>query len=99
MFEPNEHFSEKIEQSLEMKRAKRKFSENSGHDILELYNVLIHVRFATSKKMLISSIIKSVHQLPYELPNNLKLRNLRELRDLRKLGNVIRTSNSGQDIA
>ena len=49
------------------------------------------------EKNLISSIIKSVHQSPYELPNDLSLRNLRELRNLRKLGNVIRTSNLGRD--
>ena len=32
-----------------MSRAKRKLSDNLGHNILELYNSLVHVRFITSK--------------------------------------------------
>ena len=42
-------FFQKFESPLEVKRAKRKFSDNLGHNILELYSVLVHVRFTTSK--------------------------------------------------
>ena len=46
---PNEHFFKIFESSLEVQRVKRKFSDSPGHNILELYNVLVQVRFATSK--------------------------------------------------
>ena len=39
--EPHEHFFQKFESSLEVQRAKRKFSDNPGHNILELYNTLV----------------------------------------------------------
>ena len=48
-FESNEHFFQKLKSSLEVQRAKRKFSDNHGHNILELYNVLIQTRLTTSK--------------------------------------------------
>ena len=48
-FEPNEHFSQNFESLLEVKRAKRKCSDNLGQNILELYGVLVQFRFSTSK--------------------------------------------------
>ena len=39
----------KIESLVEVQRAKEKFSENSGHKILEIYKVLVQVRLSTSK--------------------------------------------------
>ena len=46
------------------------------------------------KRYLISRISNLVHELPYELPNDLRLRN-----DLRKLGNIRKMSNLGVDTA
>ena len=46
------------------------------------------------KRYLISRISNLVHELPYELPNNSRLRN-----DLRKLGNIRKMSNLGVDTA
>ena len=37
---------------LEVQRAKEKFLDNSGHNILELYNVTVLVRFIKSKMKL-----------------------------------------------
>ena len=45
----NEHFFMKSESSLEVWRAKIKFSDNLGHNIFELYNVLVQIRLTTSK--------------------------------------------------
>ena len=42
-FETNERFFQKLESSLEMQRAKEKCSDNPGHGILELDNVLVQV--------------------------------------------------------
>ena len=48
-FESNEHFFQKLELLLELQRANREFSGNHGHNILKLYNVLIHARLSASK--------------------------------------------------
>ena len=50
--EPNELFFRKFESSLEVQRAKTKFSDNLGHNILEIYNILVQVRFTTCKTKL-----------------------------------------------
>ena len=42
-------FSRNLKSSLEVKGAKRKFSDNLGHNILELCNVLVNIRLTTSK--------------------------------------------------
>ena len=48
-FEPNEHWFQKIESSLEVYRAKKKFSDNLSYNILQLYNALVHIRLTRSK--------------------------------------------------
>ena len=48
-FEPNEQFFQKSESSLEVQRAKRKFSDNLEQNILELHNVSVQIRLTTSK--------------------------------------------------
>ena len=48
-FETNDNFFQKVQSSLEVWRAKRKFSDNLGDNILELNNVLAEVRLTTSK--------------------------------------------------
>ena len=40
---------EKFESSLEVQRVERKFSDNPGHNILELASVLVQVCFLTGK--------------------------------------------------
>ena len=45
-------FFQKLESLVDVQRAKEKFSDNTGHNILELYNVLVKVGFATSKMKL-----------------------------------------------
>ena len=37
---------------MEVPTAESKFSENPGHKILELYNMLLQIRFTTSKSKL-----------------------------------------------
>ena len=54
--------------------SKRKFSDNLVHNILELYNVLIQTRLTTVTRNVISSGANLVHELPDELPNDLRLR-------------------------
>ena len=43
IFETNEHFFQNFEPSLEVQRAKGKFSDNPAHNILEVYNILIQI--------------------------------------------------------
>ena len=44
--------NKRIESTLEVQRVKQKFPGNLGHNILELDNVLVEVRFAKSKMKL-----------------------------------------------
>ena len=39
----------KSESSLEVQRAKIKFSDNVGHNIFEVYNVLLQIQLTTGK--------------------------------------------------
>ena len=55
--------------------------------ILELYKVLVHVRFATSKRVLDIQYKKLIDKLPHKLLNDLRLK------DLRKLGSVTLAAN------
>ena len=50
-------------------RLKKNIIYNPGHNILELYCVLVQVRFATNKTKMISSITNLVYELPHELLN------------------------------
>ena len=46
---------------------------NPGHNILELYNFLVQVQFATSKTNLLSIVTNLAYKLPHELLNNSRL--------------------------
>ena len=48
----NGQFFQIFESSLEVQRVKEKFSNNPGHNILELFNNLVQVQIATSKTKL-----------------------------------------------
>ena len=51
-FEPNKHPFHQFELLLEVKRPNRQFSDNPGHNILEIYGMLVQVQFAKSKTKL-----------------------------------------------
>ena len=57
-----------------MKRVNVNIDCNSGHNILELYNILVKIDSPQVKRNLIISIANLVHQLPQELPNDLRFR-------------------------
>ena len=61
------YFSQKFESSLVVFRAKWRFSGNLVHNILEPYNALVQIRLTTSKT-------KRDTLLPYESPNELRLK-------------------------
>ena len=63
---------------------------NLGHNILELYNVLVQIRL-TSKTKRVSSISNLVYELPHELPNDLRLRILGNKEILGKSQNWVET--------
>ena len=42
-------FFQKIQSSLEVQRAKEKFSDNPGHNILEYCNILVQIQVTTNK--------------------------------------------------
>ena len=58
---------------------------NSGHNILELYNILVPIRFATSKRKL--DILYS--------KLGIRVAERSKTYDLRKLGNIRKISNLG----
>ena len=45
-------FFQKIQSSLEVQRAKEKFSDNPGHNILEYCNILVQIQVTTNKTWL-----------------------------------------------
>ena len=61
---------------------------NLGHNILKFYNVSVPIRLTTSKGNVISSIRNLVYELPHELPNNLRLKDLSKEGNIRKISNL-----------
>ena len=47
---------------------------NLGHNILELYNVLVEIRLQQVKRTVVSSTANLGCEFPHELPNDLRLR-------------------------
>ena len=90
--EPYEHFFQKFESSLEVQGVKSKFSSNIDHNILELYNILVQVRFTTSKAKYIQ-YIKLGMRVGSRVAEQLKSH------DLRKLGKIRKIANLGRHIA
>ena len=68
---------------------------NPGHSILELYNILVQVRFATSRTKL-DIQYNIVYELPHELPSALRLRILGNQQILEKYTIWIKTEPSAQ---
>ena len=89
-FEPNQHFFQIYESSLKLQRAKTKFSGNPDHNILELYNILVQVRFNTSKTELDIQYSKLGKRVGSRVAERLKTQ------DLRKLGNIRKISDLGR---
>ena len=93
--ETNENFFQKLQLSLEVQRAGRKFSDNLGHNILELCNVLVKIRLTTSKtKRGIQCNL--VYELPHDLPHDLRLRILGNKEMLGKSQIYVETQPSAQ---
>ena len=77
-FEPNQHFFQIYESSLKLQRAKTKFSGNPDHNILELYNILVQVRFNTSKTELDIQYSKLGKRVGSRVAERLKTQEIRE---------------------
>ena len=90
---PNEHFFQKFESSLEVQRSKTEFSDNCGHNILELYNILVQVQFTTCKTKLYIQYSKLGIRAASRVVEEFKTQ------DLRKLENVRKISSFGEDKA
>ena len=71
-------FFQNFESSLEVQRAKRKFSENLGHNILELCNVLVQIRLTTSKRKSHIQYSKLVMRVASRDVEQLKTQDLRK---------------------
>ena len=89
----NGQFFQIFESSLEVQRVKEKFSNNPGHNILELFNNLVQVQIATSKTKLGLQYNKLGTRVVSRVAESLRTQ------DLRKLGNIQKMSNVGGDIA
>ena len=89
----NGQFFQIFESSLEVQRVKEKFSNNPGHNILELFNNLVQVQIATSKTKLALQYNKLGTRVVSRVAESLRAQ------DLRKLGNIKKPSNIGGDIA
>ena len=67
-----------------MQRAKGKFSDNPGHNILKLYNVVVQVRFATSNTKLDIQYNKLGIRVASRVAERLKTQDLKNLESVRK---------------
>ena len=76
-----------------IKKSVTKFIYNPGHNILELYNVLVQIQLTTSKTKRDIQYIKLGIRAPSGVAERLKTQ------DLRKYGNISKISNAGEDIA
>ena len=47
---------------------------NLGHNILELYNVLVEIRLTKVNRNVVSIIADLVYELPHQLPNDLRFK-------------------------
>ena len=81
-------FLEKFESSLEVQRAKKEFSDNLGHNILELQNILAQIRFTKSKRKLDIQYSKLRIRVVQGVAKRLKTQDLRKLENIRKISNL-----------
>ena len=88
LFEPNEHFFQKFESSLEVQRAKRKFLDNLGHNILELYDILVQILLTTSKTEIYIQYSKLGIRVASRVPQRPKTQDLTKLRNIKKILNL-----------
>ena len=77
---------------VESKRAKEKFPDNPVHNILELYNIIAKVRFATRKMKL------GIFYIKLGIPVVSRVSERLQTEDLRKLGNITKMSHLGGEI-
>ena len=83
-FGSNDYLFQKLESLLQVYRAKEKSPHNPGHNTLELYNVLVQVWFVTSKSELDVLCKKPFVRVASLLPNDLRLRILKNKQILEK---------------
>ena len=57
---------------------------------MELYNVIVLIRFATSETKLVSSVTNFVYKLPHELPKDVRLRFIGNKEILKKSQNSMK---------
>ena len=57
---------------------------------MELYNVIVLIRFATSEAKLVSSVTNFVYKLPHELPKDVRLRFIGNKEILKKSQNSMK---------
>ena len=95
-FESNQHFFEIYESSLKLQRSKTKFSGNPDHNILELYNILVQVRFNTSKTELDIQYSKLGKRVGSRVAERFKTQDLRKLGNIRKSQIWVDTKPSAQ---
>ena len=61
---------------------------NPGHNILELYNILVQIRFTTSKKKLDIYYSKLGMRVASRITERLKTYELRKFGNIRKMSNL-----------
>ena len=79
--EPNKYYFQKFESTLHVQRTKLKFPENTGHNILELYNISLQLLLTTSKSKLCIGNVSPVAE-------RLKTQNLRKFVNIGKMSNL-----------
>ena len=88
-FKSSECFFQKLESSMEVQRAKRKFPDNHGHNILELHNVLIQTRLTTSETKRDIQYSKLGIRVASQVAEWLKTQHLRKIGNIGKFLNLV----------
>ena len=88
LFKSKERLFQQLKSSLEVQRVKRKFSDNHGHNILGLDNVLIQTRLTTNKTKRNIQYTKLGITIASRVAKRLKTQDLRKSRNARKILNL-----------
>ena len=78
-------FSSNFSSALKAQTPKRKFSDNHGHNILDLYNILVQIRFTTSKMKFDIQVSKLGIRVAPRVIKRLKTWDLKKLGNIRKI--------------
>ena len=88
LFKSKERLFQQLKSSLEVQRAKRKFSDNHGHNILGLDNVLIQTRLTTNKTKRNIQYTKLGITIASRVTKRLKTQDLTKSRNAKKILNL-----------